>query len=216
MCVRVDTYICVQLGTNLIFMVKMERDREMTEEKLINAVGELISEEGFETLGIRKVAEKAGVNKTLIYRYFESLDGLIYAFMKKNDFLVNTTKEQLDSSDIKGYLKSFFRREIADFRGNIALRRMRRWELSTDKDIIIEIRAQREKSGVQFMEYMFQFAKVSKEELQSISAIINAGITYLAMLEDTCQVYNDIDIQSDSGWEQIAKGIDSLIDIMIK
>ena len=50
-------------------MTKIERDRDMTEEKLINAVGELIVEDGFESLGVRKVAEKAGVNKTLIYRY---------------------------------------------------------------------------------------------------------------------------------------------------
>lgn len=31
-------------------MTKIERDREMTEEKLINAVGELIIEGGFESL----------------------------------------------------------------------------------------------------------------------------------------------------------------------
>lgn len=49
--------------------MKIERDRYMTEEKLINAVGELIVEDGFESLGVRKVAEQAGVNKTLIYRY---------------------------------------------------------------------------------------------------------------------------------------------------
>ncbi len=55
-------------------MVK-ERDRQQSEEKLINAVGELIEEIGFENLGINQVAKKAGFSKNLIYRYFESLDG---------------------------------------------------------------------------------------------------------------------------------------------
>ncbi|MDR1502662.1 MAG: TetR/AcrR family transcriptional regulator, partial [Prevotella sp.] len=87
----------------------MERDRDMTEEKLIKAVGELIVKEGFESLGVRKVAEQAGVNKTLIYRYFESLDGLIYAYMKKHDFWINMPLDQSDVSDIKGYLKTFYR-----------------------------------------------------------------------------------------------------------
>ena len=45
---------------------------------------------------------------------------------------------------------------------------------------------------------------------------MDAGISYLAMLEENCQMYNGIDIQSDKGWEQILKGIDALIDIMIK
>ncbi len=196
-------------------MIK-ERDRQQSEEKLINAVGELIEEIGFEKLGINQVAKKAGFSKNLIYRYFESLDGLIYAYMKKHDFWVNVLAEQADMSDIKSYLKKLFRRQIIDFRSNIALKRLRRWELSTDKDFVVELRAQREKNGVQFIETVSQFAKMNKEELGAISALLNAGITYLAMFEDNCQMYNGIDIRSNEGWEQIAKGIDLLIDTMIK
>lgn len=196
-------------------MVK-ERDRQLSEEKLIDAVGELIEEVGFENLGINQVAKRAGFSKNLIYRYFESLDGLIYAYMKKYDFLVNTTPEQLDLSDIKGYVKGFFRRQITEFRNSVALKRIRRWELSTDKEIVLEIRAQREKNGVQLVDTIAMFTKMDKEESQAISALVNAGITYLAMLEDNCKMYNGIDIQSDKGWEQIAKSIDTLIDIIIK
>ncbi|MDR2039549.1 MAG: TetR/AcrR family transcriptional regulator [Bacteroidales bacterium] len=196
-------------------MVK-ERDRQQSEEKLINAVGELIEEIGFENLGINQVAKKAGFSKNLIYRYFESLDGLIYAYMKKHDFWVNAHNEKPSTSDIKTYLKDFYRREIAGFRGNIALKRLRRWELSTDKDFVVEIRAQREKNGVQFMEIMSGFVKIDKEQLQAISALIDAGIAYLAMFEDNCKMYNGIDIQSNEGWEQILKGVDLLIETMIK
>jgi len=196
-------------------MVK-ERDRQLSEEKLIEAVGEMIQETGFENLGINQVAKRAGFSKNLIYRYFNSLDGLIYAYMKKHDFWVNTTNEQPDTSDIKAYLKSFYRREITEFRENIALKRLRRWELFTDKDFVMEIRVQREKNGVHFMEMISGFAKVDKEHLQAISALMDAGIAYLAMFTENCKMYNGIDIQSDEGWEQIAKGIDVVIDIMIK
>lgn len=197
-------------------MTNRERDRDVTEEKLINAVGELIAWEGFESLGVRKVAEQAGVNKTLIYRYFESLDGLIYAYMKRHDFWLNAPLERPDASDIKGYLKAFYRREIAEYRGNTALKRLKRWELSSDNDFVVEIRAQREKSGVRFTKMMSKFAKVSKGQLQAISALLDAGISYLAMLEENCRMYNGIDIQSNKGWKQMAKGIDTLIDIIIR
>lgn len=194
----------------------MERDRDVTEEKLINAVGELIAEEGFESLGVRKVADRAGVNKTLIYRYFESLDGLIYAYMKKHDFWLNNTMEQPDVSDVKSYLKTFYRREITAYRSNTALKRLKRWELSSDKALVAEVRAQREKNGVQFLDMMSGFAKLNKEQVQAISALTDAGIAYLAMLEENCRIYNGIDIQSDKGWEQIAGGIDALIDLIVK
>lgn len=195
---------------------RKERDRDNTEERLIGAVGELIVEVGFENLGINQVAKQAGFSKNLIYRYFDSLDGLIYAYMKKHDFWLNTSLEQPDISDIKGYLKAFYRREIAEYRGNIVLKRLKRWELSSDKDFVVEIRAQREKNGVQFMEMMSGFAKIDKEQLQAVSTLMDAGISYLAIFEDNCRMYNGIDIQSDKGWEQIIKGIDTLIDIMIK
>ncbi|MDR2556587.1 MAG: TetR/AcrR family transcriptional regulator [Bacteroidales bacterium] len=192
-----------------------EKDRQRSEEKLINAVGELIEETGFENLGINQVAKKAGFSKNLIYRYFESLDGLVYAYMKKHDFWVNAQDEMPDIGDIKAYLKDFYRRQIGEFRRNIALKRLRRWELSADKDFMVEIRTQREKNGVRFMDIMSGFVKIDKVQLQAISTLIDAGIAYLAVFEENCQMYNGIDIQSDKGWEQIANGIDLLIDTMI-
>jgi AcrR family transcriptional regulator len=195
---------------------RMERDRVMTETRLIDAVGALIAEDGFEALGVRRVAEMAGVNKTLIYRYFDSLDGLIVAYMRKHDFWLNASSEKPDTSDIRAYMKTFYRREIADFRANTALKRLRRWELSSNKDFVAQVRDQREKNGVRFLETMARFAYVEKEQLRAITALLDAGIAYLAMFEDNCRMYNGIDIQSDMGWEQIAKGIDTLIDMMVK
>jgi len=196
-------------------IVKMERDRESTEERLIAAVGEIIAAEGFESLGVRKVAELAGVNKTLIYRYFGSLDGLIYAYMRKYDFWLNMPAGRPDTSNIKEYLSAFFRNQIAEYRGNTTLKRLRRWELSTDKEFVTRIRDQREKNGVQFMETMAGFARMDKQQMQAITTLVDAGVSYLAMLEDNCRMYNGIDIQSDAGWEQLARGIDALIDTMI-
>lgn len=196
-------------------MVK-ERDRELSEEKLIGAIGELIEEVGFEKVGINQVAKRAGFSKNLIYRYFDSLDGLIYAYMKKNDFWAKGVGEEPDFSDIKSYMKSFYRRQIAEFRDDVALKRLRRWELSTNKDIVVQIRMQREKNGVQFTDMVAGFANVSKEQLQAISALIDAGLTYLAMFEENCVMYNGINIQTDEGWRQIADGIDALLDLIIK
>lgn len=196
-------------------MIK-ERDRELSEEKLINAVGDLIQKVGFENIGINQVAKHAGFSKNLIYRYFGSLDGLIYAYMKKHDFWVNTIIEIPDINNLKEYLKGLFRRQIIDHRGNVAFKRLRRWELSTNKDIVEEIRAEREKNGIEFIELMSKFTKIGQKDVRAIATLVNAGLTYLVILEEVCPIYNGIDIQSDEGWNQIAEGIDLLIDIMIK
>ena len=199
-----------------ISVMTNKRDRELSEEKLIDAVGELIQETGFEKLGINQVAQRAGFSKNLIYRYFESLDGLVYAYMKKHDFWLNAAMEQPDISDARSYLKAFYRRQILEYRGNVVVKRLRRWELSTDKDFVIEIRAQREKNGVRFLEMMSGFSRIDKRQIQAVSTLIDAGIAYLAILEEHCRMYNGIDIQSDGGWQQITEGIDALVDILVK
>lgn len=47
-----------------------ERDRDVTEQRMLKAVGEMIRRDGFEKLGVNAVAAHCGVSKILIYRYF--------------------------------------------------------------------------------------------------------------------------------------------------
>lgn len=69
-------------------MIK-ERNRESTEKRLLDTVGEIIATEGFEKLGINAVAARSDVSKILIYRYFGSIEGLMTTYMRRNDFWLN-------------------------------------------------------------------------------------------------------------------------------
>ncbi len=62
------------------------RNRQGTEHKLLEAVGRLLSREGFASLGVNSVAREAGVDKVLIYRYFNGLAGLLRAFADSETF----------------------------------------------------------------------------------------------------------------------------------
>ena len=46
----------------------VERDREATEKRLIDTIGQMVAEQGFEKIGINAVAAQSGVSKILIYR----------------------------------------------------------------------------------------------------------------------------------------------------
>ena len=52
------------------------RSRFKTEERFQKAVLELVARKGFRAVGINAVAQEAGADKVLIYRYFGNLDGL--------------------------------------------------------------------------------------------------------------------------------------------
>lgn len=54
-----------------------KRSRPDTEAKFQNAVLELVADTGCGSIGVNAVAQRAGADKVLIYRYFGDLDGLL-------------------------------------------------------------------------------------------------------------------------------------------
>ncbi len=203
------------IGNIAIFMNKtgnIEHDREATENKLIVAIGQMIEENGFEKIGINAVAAKSGVSKILIYRYFGSIDGLITAFIRKNDFWLNFPNKFPEKKDIPAFIKGVFHKMVIQLRTNSVLRRLYRWELSSNNNIIEVVRRQREVAGNEIIANISKIMMCENKNLAAIATLITSSITYLAMLEDNCNVYNSIRIDQETGWKQITDAIDMIID----
>ncbi len=62
-----------------------QRDAARTRENILKAAQTLFARKGYTTVGVREVAAEAGVNATLIRRYFGSKEGLFRAAVE--DFL---------------------------------------------------------------------------------------------------------------------------------
>ena len=189
-----------------------ERDRDVTEQRMLKAVGEMIRRDGFEKLGVNAVAAHCGVSKILIYRYFGSLDGLLAAYIRQHDFWINFPQEMPGRDELAAWLKTIFRDHIAQLRANPTLRRVCRWELSSDNALIAPLREQRERIGVELVRQVSRISGYPEAEVAAVASLVTASVTYLVMLEEFCPVYNGIAIDSDGGWEQVAQGIDRLID----
>jgi AcrR family transcriptional regulator len=195
--------------------IVIERDRAATEQRLLDAIGNMIAEIGFEKIGINAVAAQSGVSKILIYRYFGSVDGLMAAYVRQHDFWINFPLEIPNRKQLPAFLKKMFRGQVEQLRNNPTLKRLYRWELSSKNDTITELWKQREKTGVALVDKVVKLTGLPKKEIAALATILSSSITYLVMLEEFCPVYNGIDIQNGKGWEQICKEIDTLIDTII-
>jgi AcrR family transcriptional regulator len=189
-----------------------EHDRDATESRLITAVGQMIEENGFEKIGINAVAAKSGVSKILIYRYFGSMDGLVTAYIRRNDFWLNFPDDFPQKEEIPMFLKKVFHQMACQLRHSPMLKRLYRWELSASNNITEVVRRQREAAGNQIISNISKIMQCKPEDLAAIATIITSSITYLAMLEDNCNIYNGIELDDDKGWQQITTGIDMIID----
>ena len=193
-----------------------ERDRETTERRLLDTIGQMINESGFENIGINAVANQSGVSKILIYRYFGSVEGLMAAYIRQHDFWINFPQELPDRNQLQAFLKNMFKEQIEQLRSNPTLKRLYRWELSSDNEMIVKLREQREKAGMQRLAKISELTGYPQEELAPLATLLTASITYLVMLEEFCPVYNGIPLNNDTGWRQIIQGIDTLIDKLLQ
>lgn len=193
-------------------MKGFERDREATEKRLLETVGRMVAENGFEQIGINAVAAQSGVSKILIYRYFGTVDGLLAAYIRQYDFWLNLPADVPEREELPQFLKTLFQQHIDQLRTDATLRRLYRWELSCNNETIAKIREQREKAGLELVRKFCQASGMQQPEAETISALFAASITYLAMLSDFCPVYNGIAIDKDAGWNRIQKGINRIMD----
>lgn len=192
------------------------KSREQTESKILEAVASIVESDGFEKLGINTIALKAKVSKMLIYRYFGGLEELVARFIMQKDYWANTDTLILNPHSVGDSIKSMFRNQIEQLRNDVTLRRLCRWELSCHNASIDRLRDKREENGCNLIKVVSRLTGCSNSEVASLASILSASISYLTLIEDQCPTYNGIALQTDKGWEQIAQGVDMIVDLWIK
>ena len=192
------------------------KNREQTEEKILEAVGSIIENQGFEKVGINAIATEAGISKMLIYRYFGGVEELIAQYLIQKDYWANTDAAIINPEAVGDSIKSMFRRQVEQLRNDITLRRLYRWELFTDNQNIRQLRNRREENGCRLIKMVSALTGCPDAQVAALASILSASISYLVLLEDQCQSYNGICLQTDEGWNQLMQGIEMIIDLWIK
>lgn len=192
------------------------RDREATRQLLIQAVGKTLAHQGFTKLGVNAVAQEAGVDKVLIYRYFGGMKGLIAAFGQEGDFWPSI--EELAGGDIESFrqlpledkLCALGRNFLAGIRKRPLTQEIMAWEMVERNDLTVELETIRETRMLRFAEMFLPFDGRGVD-LMAISAIIGAGISYLVCRSRTVRWYNGVDLGEEEGWKRIERGIEQVV-----
>lgn len=192
------------------------RDKERTKLKLLHAVGEIIRKEGYQGLGVNKIAHHAGVNKKLIYRYFDGVDNLIEKYVREKDYWISFvdgvqfSEKSLDDfgqADLPQLLKEqfdFF--SSAEELQNIVL-----WEISENSSLMREVAQVREDLGSEFFKITDALFTGSDVDLRSIVALQVAGIYYLVLhAKHNGSTFCEVDINTEEGKSRIKKAIEQI------
>jgi AcrR family transcriptional regulator len=189
-----------------------KRDRERTKGKILKAVGEVIEQFGTEKVGVNLIARTAGVNKVLIYRYFESVDGLMEQYVKSGEYASTMGEEYIESmnsippEERNKALVKLMGTFLADLRERKATRDLLRWEIGTGKSMLSEARNQ---VATRIAEKIGELPNY--KDTSALMAFLTAGIYYMTIATDYRDKMIDVDLHSEEGWKRIEKVIESII-----
>jgi AcrR family transcriptional regulator len=189
-----------------------KRDRERTKGKILKAVGEVIEQFGTEKVGVNLIARTAGVNKVLIYRYFESVDGLMEQYVKSGEYASTMGDEYIESinvtppEDRAAAITKMMSIFLTDLRERKATRDLLRWEIGTGKSMLSDARNQVATRLVDKIGALPHY-----KDTNALIAFLTAGIYYMAIATDYREKMLDVDLQSDEGWKRIENVIESII-----
>ena len=203
---------------------KREKNKELTQQRLVDATIELLKKNGFASLGVNAIAEQANVNKALIYRYFNGLPGLMKAAASELDLtqtkiLDLSLPENQDKVDLKALLYEDFQAIHEKLQNDSLAQKLMIQELSEENEITRAFAETMEMQGLEATEQArILFSKVSKQEepetldFQAIFALVSAALYYLTLRSSTVQMFNGVDIQSKEGWDRICFTLASLLE----
>jgi AcrR family transcriptional regulator len=189
--------------------------KEKTKEKLIQAVGKIIAEEGFNKLGVNKVAKLAGVDKVLVYRYFGGLPELVSEYSKHGDFW--PTVEELTAGKMNllrkmapdAQLAFFFKNFLAALMKRPVTKEILAWEMLERNELTRQLENIRIRTALEFFELLENVP--DREELKSIVVLMSGAIILLMIRSRKINNIGGIDLESESGMAELNRGIDLLL-----
>lgn len=188
--------------------------RRRTEEALIDAVGSLLREGGVVAVGVNAVAERAGVEKVLVYRYFGGLDGLMTAYAKGSDFwptldeLIGPSGEVLADPDrIRAGARVLANYATAIRRRPVTLDLLAH-ECVDRNALTIALESVREQRTTELYQALSKAGVPVDGPLGAIGAIFGAAINYLAVRGRRLRVFSGLGVHSDADWALIASTIE--------
>lgn len=200
----------------------MARDKEETKARILAAVGKLLAESGFKQLGVNAIAREAGVDKVLIYRYFENLPSLLRTFGKEGNYWITVAEliadeTVFDDKSLANSMVLLLTRFLNDLQERPITQEIVRWELLEGNELTQELATVRDQVATESLEFLQQkYSFPPDQDIPAISAVLIAGIVYLVLRTKVNDTFLGIDFSSPSGWQRIERAIASLLGAIVE
>ncbi len=199
------------------------RNKERTKIRLLNAVGEILTRDGYTGLRINKIVAQARVDRKTLYEYFGTVDNLIETYIRQKDYWTRLASK---TSELLEIHKGDFARELAEsillnqldfFYNDEEVQQIVRWQISEDNPAIFDICEERERLGVELFKLTDPFFEGTTIDIRALMALQIAGIyTMVLHAKKSRSLFCGIDLNSTDGMDRIKKAISKIVSLTYK
>lgn len=199
--------------------MKPIRNKKHTKEKIIKATEIIFKERGFKGLTNANITKKAGVNHTLIRKYFGSLENIIQEFFKQKDFWhfpynkrINYLSENKKKAN-KLYITLFLNNLFTEIYKSPEHQKLLLWELSEKSDITAKFIQKRDNL---YEKLFLSLDSSSSFDLQTMLTLQIAGLHYLSIQANSKNntLFYGIDLSQPENRQRIIHSVENLVDMM--
>jgi len=165
----------------------MAKNRLQTEQKILQAVEQILLKDGFPAIGINSIARTAGCDKVLIYRYFDGLDGLLLSIAETTelwwqvDDIITEANDDIGEVALHEYLKTLLKRHAESLQVMPLTLEIMAWELSEKNNLTVALARTRAQRGMDLVKKIRAHYQNPNIDIGGILGVFGAAINYLVI-----------------------------------
>jgi AcrR family transcriptional regulator len=185
------------------------RDREATKRLLMAAVGRVLARQGFRAVKVNTVAREAGVDKVLIYRYFDGLPGLVAAFSREGDFwpsvdeLVGGDAQAFSALPFAERLVTATRNYLRGIRVRPLTQEILAWRFLEHNELTMALDDVRVVTGTRLLQLVGTADDALPVDMPAFYAVLGAAINHLAVRARHEKTFAGLDLEDAGTWERL-------------
>jgi AcrR family transcriptional regulator len=186
------------------------RDRPATERSIIGAAARLLAEKGFSALNVQAVAEAAGIDRKLVYRYFGGVEGVVERLGADLHWTLGEAENAAPAGsygEAAAALVLAYGRALADdplMRGLVA------WETVEDTPMLRALDAGRSSAMQAWVAPRLADApRPTGVDVPALNAVLIAGIQMLALRREQQRPFAGVALD-DAGWARIEAAVTAI------
>jgi AcrR family transcriptional regulator len=190
------------------------RDRAATEAAIVAAAEQLLLRDGWSGLNVNTLAAQAGVDRKLIYRYFEGVEGVVERLAGRLDLWLGETLAAQPPIEVTSY-RDFAREMLTGYlralRHSPLILRLVAWELSEDTPLLRRLETAR--SAVLQRWTASRRPNLPLPEgvdVVALNVVFLAAVQHLALAGTTRDRFAGVTLD-DKGWARIEAAIDRML-----